>query len=146
MKKNISLILILLLLLSNHTSINASVNCKYIESNEYDSVSSLKYSPDSKSFAFIALKNWKLVLVKDWVEINKYDNIRYGVQYSQDWKSFAFEATKNWKHIIVKDGIETNEYDNIWVPIYSPDWKSFAFEVTKNWKHIIVKDWIETNE
>ena len=59
---------------------------------------SSKYSPDSKSFAFGAIKNWKYIIVKDWIEINEYDNAE-NLIYSPDGKSFAFMATKNEKNI-----------------------------------------------
>jgi hypothetical protein len=55
---------------------NAQQNCKFEEiKTNYDYMYDLKYSSDWKSFAFTTMKNWKRILVKDWIEINNYDNI-----------------------------------------------------------------------
>ena len=63
------------------------------------------YSPDGKSFAFVAKRDWKWVVVKDWRESDKYDNIWF-LKYSPDGNSFMFVAKKNGKHIVVKDNRE----------------------------------------
>ena len=87
----------------------------------------------------------KSIIVKDWVEINKYDDVGSPI-YSPDGKSFVFRAIKDGKWIIVKDWVEMNKYDKIDSIIYSPDGKSFAFEAQKDGKWIIVKDWVESNK
>jgi len=97
------------------------------------------YSPDWKSFAYVARKDWKGFIVKDWLERDKkYDDID-SPTYSPDWKSFAYKAKRNWKSFIVKDWVEWDEYDDVGFPIYSPDWKSLTYEAKRNWQRLIVK-------
>ncbi len=93
------------------------------------------------------IENW--IIVKDWIESNKYDDIigfQYylnNLKYSSNGKSFTFGAGKDWKRILVKDWVEINKYDDILSFEYWPDGKSFILWVKKDWKQIIVKDWIE---
>ena len=131
MKKFISLFVLLSLLLWNIWFTHANNECKIIESNKYDSAFSPTYSPDGKSFTFVAIKDGKSIIVKDWVEINKYDGIRFSI-YSPDGKSFFYIAESDWKWFIVKDWVESDKYNKVASLKYSPDGKSFAFVAIKD--------------
>jgi len=87
MKKIITQIFIAIFIFSQIWTIattSANNTCKIIESKKYDDIRDFKYSPDWKSFAFKARKDWKWILVKDGVESKKYDDIR-DFKYSPDW-------------------------------------------------------------
>ncbi len=84
------------------------------------------YSENWESFAFTAKENWKQFVVKDWIESEKYDRIKY-LLYSQDNKSFSFIWGKNFKNILVKDWIESKEYDDIIGLRYLQNGKGISF-------------------
>lgn len=110
------------------------------EFNQYDETHQIIYSPDWKSFSFIAEKDWKWFVVKDWEKGEEYDKIDY-IRYSSDGKEIAYSSEKDWKKIIVKDWKELNNYDSQYSPQYSPDWKSFSYIVNIDWKKFLLKDW-----
>jgi len=143
MKKIISAFLIssMFFISINMSFANNASSCK---EEIIENASSPTFSPDWKSFAYVAEKDWKIFIVKDWVEIWKeYDRIS-NFLFSPDWKSFVFKANKNWKIFIVKDWVEIwKEYDRISNFLFSPDWKSFAYVAEKDWKNFIIKDWVK---
>lgn len=143
--KKIIISLIIFLLFSNFGF--AWDKCEYIEvSKGYNSIYSLTYSPDWKSFAFKNEKDWKFSIIKDWIEWKKYDKIEK-IKYSNNWK-IAYIASNEWFHYVIKDWIEIYKSEfYLWNLQYSPNWKSIAFNVKKNWNWwIIIKDWIEINK
>lgn len=117
---------------------------------KYEKTFNPHYSKDWKNFSFEAYKNWKNIIVKDWVEIgNNYPNI-VEVLYSPEWTGMAFKVEDNWKYFIVKDWIEWEKYDEIfenWFEReymkYSPNWKKFA-HIARNWnENFVVENWIK---
>ncbi len=65
MKKITSLILFLVLLFWNSFVTFGDESCEYKKTSwDYDNISNLRFSPDWDSFAFIAEKDWKEILVK----------------------------------------------------------------------------------
>jgi hypothetical protein len=113
-----------------------------VEISRYSKIREITKSPDGKSFAFIARKNSKEIIVKDLIEGEEYDEVR-DITYSLDWKSFAFVGRKDWKQFIVKD------WKNLWEwnsPISSPDWKDFIFIAIKNKERVLVKNWVEISK
>jgi len=116
-------------------------------------VSSLIFSPNKESYAYISIINKKIVIIKDWIYSNSYDynqnpleyaKIQMSLMYSLDSNSFSFAVKKNWQDIIVKDWIELNPY-NEWAYwfVYSSDSKSFSYIAKKNWKQVVIKDWVK---
>ena len=98
MKKIIIKILLWLLIFSQIWNITTYANnsCKVVEWKKYNHIYNLnwiKYSPDWKSYAFVAEKDWKYILVKDGVESKKYDDV-WNLKYSIDWKKFTFLEKK----------------------------------------------------
>jgi Tol biopolymer transport system component len=100
MKKLIAVLLLVFMTIP--FSINNSLaanSCEYkVISNKYDNIDYPTYSPDGKSFAFVAEKDGKYFIVKDGGESDKYDDIdtfSYSPKYSPDGKSFAFIAEKD---------------------------------------------------
>jgi len=128
MKKLLVLVLILLQIIA---TTYAGSSCSIVESNKYDLIKDFTYSPNGKSYAFMAKKNGKEILVKDGKEITKYDFVWY-LKYSPDGKSFAFLAYKDGKYLLVKDGREITKYDGIRSFKYSPDGKSLVFIAKKD--------------
>jgi hypothetical protein len=99
------------------------INWKESKEYKYRCIEKFKYSPDWKGFAFVAKKDWKRIVVKDWIEIDKYDYISY-FKYSLDWKNFIFIAQKdNLKWVLVINWIESDEYEDISYFEYLEDWR-----------------------
>ncbi|MDF1682221.1 MAG: hypothetical protein P1U46_00090 [Patescibacteria group bacterium] len=46
-------------------NVSAINTCEITESKPYDYIDSLEYSPDSKSYSYIAEKDGKFLLIKD---------------------------------------------------------------------------------
>lgn len=165
MKKILAIFLVLFFSFNSLKVFASSLEEQYDVSNskEYDEISELKYSPDWKNISFIAKKNWKYFIVKNWIEWEKYDII-YDSKYSEDWKHFTFLVIKNSKIVLIKDWVETKENyeelnniskDNPINKSYdieknsykkSIDWKSYGFIAKKDWKYFLVKDWIESKK
>jgi hypothetical protein len=108
----------------------------------YDNTSLPLFSPDWKEFSFIAEKNGKKLVVRNWVEGNIYWEIK-DLKYSSTWESFSYIATKGWKYIVVNNWKEWSPYEEIESLTYSKDWKHIAYVARKNWNTWIVKDWVE---
>ena len=68
------------------------------EFQEYDYLSNLTYSPDGKSFAYMAKTGNQWMIIKDRSESQKYDEVS-GLTYSSDGKSFAYKAKIGDKYI-----------------------------------------------
>lgn len=116
-----------------------------IESQKYDYIQSLTYSPDSRSLAYVASSDESIFIVKDGVELTKYKGLSSGPIYSPDSKSFAYIAEMNGKEFIVKDGLELTKYGDVSHPFYSSDSKNFiyrAFSDSDN-KYFMVKNGVE---
>ena len=81
------------------------MNAYVMKSEEtIENASTPTYSPDGKSFAYVAKIGDKATIVKDGVEFQKYDRAGYPT-YSPDGKSFAYMACDNgWGEcFVVKD-------------------------------------------
>ena len=93
-----------------------------------------------KNFAYVLKKDWKYIIIKDWVQIwNLYDNVSKLI-FSPDWKWFSYIAEKDWKYFVVRDWIEWDKFNNnldISNFIYSSNSKSLAYST--NWD--IYLDW-----
>lgn len=124
--------------------------CKYEEniSNKYPLISNLVYSPNWKSFAFVAKKeNRKNIIVKDWIEIDEYDFVS-NPMYIWNGDTFAFmvSSRKDRWYFMVVDGVEGDTYRFIDIISYSSSEDSIAYRVNKGGKFVIVKDWVEIDE
>jgi len=133
----------------------------------YDFVNHIQYSPDWKSFVYMAERDWKSFVVKNWIEWNWYFQVStdfaspivpiswYGLingwndflwAFTPDSKSFFYVAgTEDWKFFVVKDWVEWAKYDRITGTSisFSPNSNSFTYEAKKVWKNLIIKDWKE---
>jgi len=111
---------------------------------------SFKYWP-VKWFTFDKLKkNWKLVVIQDWIESNDYiNNSIPGLYYSSKW-DLMFVAYKKeyWDEVFTKNLVEDNKYFDI-VDDTFKIWKdgSYMYIANKrNGKYVLVKDWKESKE
>ncbi|NDK07823.1 hypothetical protein EOM39_01095 [Candidatus Gracilibacteria bacterium] len=107
------------------------------------------YGLTNKEYSFIVLKGNKYILVKDGLEIDKYDNVN-SFRYSPDKKSYSYVAERNGKFFVVKDGVEGKEYDSINTfdlgILYSKNGNSYSYLAEKNGKSILVKDGVEIDK
>lgn len=141
MKKIIKIILLSFLIFINFqiTFASSETFCtEEIIKNSYYPV----FSPDGKSISYQKEVDWKKIIVKDWIELNNYDEA-YQPIYSLDSNHFAYMAEKDGKNFIIKDWIEIeSDYDIGFIRLFSPDFKHLAYKVEQNWKSFVVKDWI----
>jgi hypothetical protein len=93
--------------------------------------------------------NWKMWLIRNWVEIKESENIMWTV-----WNNIKYVALKdNWKYWIFEDEKELLEFE---VPedytlrrggvAISPDNKNVAFVAKKDWKETLFENWIPWKE
>ena len=74
------------------------------ENQKYTYVSNLTYSPDGKSFAYIAQQDDKMFVVKDGVEGSKEYVILSKLTYSPDSRHFAYIQEQFDSHPHLSDG------------------------------------------
>lgn len=146
MKKYIFLILFIVLF----DCISINVNANYEKINGwYEEIYNLLYSPDWKSFLYIAMDNGKSFIVKDWVKLKEYQRVS-DIQYSSNSKDYIYKAEDNWVIYIVKNWIEiysnTSEIRGVSKMNYSENLNSFSFEFWSSLERTIIKDWIEYNK
>jgi hypothetical protein len=92
------------------------------------SLTSMKFSPDSRHFACAASRGDKWFAVVDGRESKEYDDISANTPvFSPDSNHVAFAAKKGKKWLVVIDDRPGPEYDDIYNPVYSPDSKHNAF-------------------
>lgn len=113
------------------------------------------YSKTGEDLVFSALKSNKEILVKNGVEIDKYDRA-YAPQLSSDGKYFLFLAEKNNQTILVKNGVEIplNGYKNSPPHGYngiliSPDDSKYALlliSATEENKVVLLESAMENND
>jgi len=99
------------------------------EGKYYDFVCSTIFSPDSKHFAYLAVKGKKYFIVVDGQEGKHYDSTHEPI-FSPDSKRFAYIAETGGKTHIVVDGQEGKRYYQIGALIFSPDSKHIAYIAT----------------
>ncbi|MCK9273326.1 hypothetical protein M0P65_07340, partial [Candidatus Gracilibacteria bacterium] len=136
----------------------------------YDFVNHIQYSPDGKSFVYMAERDGKSFVVKNGIEGNGYFQVStdfaspivpisgYGLinggndflgAFTPDSKSFFYVAgTEDGKFFVVKDGVEGAKYDRITGTSisFSPNSNSFTYEAKKVGKNLIIKDGKELGE
>ncbi len=105
MKKIIIYVILLIIQLNSFTY--ASEQGNYCKEKTIENAYSPIFSPDWKSFAFGAEKDWKVLIVKDWIEGNKYEFIS-DLNYSLDSNSFVYLTKNDWKDILVKIKCSSN--------------------------------------
>lgn len=128
------------------------------ESEKYDSIWEIKFSPDWTSYSYKTAKNWKEFIIKDGIKQDEYNSIRvysyipnsneiyiYG---NQDWKiKFIFwKKEVELKYPIIDDYIDgidmvfTKSNSSI---VFSKDWKSYTIVTwSNNWDIEIINDWV----
>ena len=103
----------------------------------------MKYSTDWTSFSYIARKNWKWFIIKDWIKSENYEIIK-DIIYSPKWNILAYIARKNWKWFSIKNWKKSKSYENITYHTFSPDWNEYTYIAKKKWERIYVKNWKES--
>lgn len=110
------------------------------------------YSSDSKSFSYFGVKDWRNIVIKDWVEIeNTPDTIekisQEFIRYIPNTHTLVYKKYKDWKHILMKDWVEWKLYDSINTIYYSKGLDVFYLVADWNFpffsKKYIVKNNIE---
>ncbi len=112
------------------------------------------FSPDSKKLTYIARRDGKEFVIKNWKKVWGwyYDIYEFSLKYSSNWKNLAFLAMKEkrdentYVYTLFENWVENKKYKSIDPDslVYSPDWKKLSFITLKNWKYIIVNDWEES--
>lgn len=109
----------------------------------------LKYSNDSKHLYYLNKKaNWKMWLIRDWVEIKEAKNmawVRDGIKYiasKDNWKCWIFEDEKELLEFEVPEAYTLKER----AVAISPDNKNIAFVAKKDWKKVLFENWIPWKE
>lgn len=79
------------------------------------------YSTDWNSIAFNITKSNKVIIVKDWKEIDWWP-----FTYSPDWTNFLYFVLEKWKNFLVENWIKSKISVNSWMSNmkYSPDWNT----------------------
>lgn len=138
------LILIFFIFWTSITKAEDSCNEYKIISSDYSYPSDALYSPDWKSFYFMALDDSdNTVIIKDSKKIATYYNNNRPV-YSHDWKSFAYVKGQQWEKFVIKDWIQsTNSYYRIYKMQYSNN-NILTFIAEIDWKVLVNIDWVES--
>lgn len=119
------------------------------ETHKYTQVFWLTYSHSWDSFAFIVIKkDWKKIVVKNWIESEKYDKIS-SLKFSSDWKSLVFKAERGKENFIVLNWKKVNKYNSVGWVTFVPNSNSIIYMAFTAYdpkiipKRIIVNNWIE---
>lgn len=122
----------------------------WIEWMPYNNIRNLIYSPDSNHYAYISSSQWIDKIIKDWSELeiynNKYSDIQ-NLKFSADSKEIYFSAKKNYnnKYVFINNWVESPEYDNIEKVIYSSNWTDYALVIKNNYNNsssVVNSNWI----
>lgn len=94
----------------------------------------IKFSPDGRRTAYVALKNAHHVVVVDGIEGPAFDRIAIGAPvFSPDSRRVAYFAERAGKSILVIDGVEGPAYDdmNQQFPEFTSDSKRVVYSATR---------------
>ncbi len=144
--KKLILITIFLCWVLSFVDIFASDYCKYetYEDIKYVWVEYKGYYSTTEEnndiVAYMAKKDWKRFVVKDWVKSKSYEDIIY-FTYSEEKDEYAFIAVKWDKNILVRNWVESEEYDIVYDLNYFHWWNTFVYVALNNWKYYVVENW-----
>lgn len=80
------------------------------------------YLDNAKSYIFKAFIDWKQIVVKDWIESEKYDKISDIFCFNNN---YSYVAEKEWKNVLINNWNIINEW--IKKSINYLDWKDYIF-------------------
>lgn len=118
------------------------VDGKELHNYEQLLVGSLIFSPDSKHFAYIAVKEGRFTVVRDGVEGLDYQDVRL-MQYSPDSTTLAYLGLRDGKCFAVVNGQESAKYSTCVNLVISPDSKHIACVAERNNEVFMVLDGVE---
>ncbi|PKM89406.1 hypothetical protein CVU83_00090 [Candidatus Falkowbacteria bacterium HGW-Falkowbacteria-2] len=101
---------------------------------KFDSINYMGYSPDGKSFAYTASREYKQVAVINGIPGKEYDWIFEPRLFTKDSKAFVYKARDGRGDMIVINGQESQAYERIYDLKLTPDEKKLIFFARKEGK------------
>jgi WD40 repeat protein len=115
----------------------------------YDLVGDLRFSPDSRRFAYAAMLGHdplkgKEFMILDGVRRKVYDSV-WEPTFSPDSRRFAYAAASysdesDAREFVVLDGVKQTACRHVWDPTFSPDSRRFAYALSPGHLVFVVLD------
>jgi Tol biopolymer transport system component len=116
-----------------------------VESEKYDEVGNLQFSPNSKRVAYVAKAGNKWFMVVDGEKNREYEYVP-SVYFSPDGNRLVYKVRVNVENeglrsFVIVDGIEENQYINIGSIVFSPDSRRLVYVASPSrWSQTVVEN------